>query len=81
MKTIKRILLPVCLIILAPVMAAAHPGHDHGENIWQTFIHFMFTYYIFFIIALVLIGGVIRYLYVLRSGQKHDMVKSDHKKE
>jgi membrane protein implicated in regulation of membrane protease activity len=81
MKTIKKLILPVFLMVLLPVMASAHPGHSHDGNLWETFVHFVFTYYIFFIIALAFIAGVARYVFVIRSRQKHDLIQRDEDKK
>ena len=79
MRTIKSILLPVCLIILIPVMGTAHPGHDHGGNFWQIFVHFLFTYYVYFIIALAIIGISVKYLQSLISRRKHNMIDNNRR--
>jgi hypothetical protein len=81
MKTIKNLFLPVILIVLLPLLAHAHPGHDHSGNFWQVFQHFVFTYYIYFIVAFAVIAGLARYLYVSASKHKHSPMQNGKDKK
>ncbi len=80
-KVINKFLLPVLMVLLMPALASAHPGHEHSGGFWDTFTHFLFTYYIYIILSMVFIAGIFRYLYLLKSQNKQKAISSTEKKE
>ena len=67
MKAINQRLLALCMVFLVPVLASAHPGHDHSGNLWQDLVHFMFTQYVYVIMVMVVLFLVVRRVYKLKS--------------
>jgi hypothetical protein len=67
MRAINQRLLALCMMIMVPVLASAHPGHDHSGNLWHDLVHFMFTQYVYVIMIMVVLFLVGRRVYKLRS--------------
>lgn len=75
MKATEKFLLSALILFLLPLLVSAHPGHGHDGSMWQIFSHFVFTYYIYFIVGLGIIAGVFGYIQVMKSRQKQDIVR------
>ncbi len=67
MNTINQRLLVLGLLVLAPVLASAHPGHDHSGNLWQDVVHFMFTQYLYVVAVMAVLFFVVKRAYKLKS--------------
>lgn len=81
MKAIDKFLVSALILILLPFAVSAHPGHDHAGSFWQIFIHFVFTYYIYFIAGLAILTGIIGYARYRMSKQRHSLVHREENKK
>ncbi len=81
MKATEKFLLSALILLLLPFMVSAHPGHDHDGSMWQIFSHFVFTYYIYFIVSFGIIAGLFGYIQIMRPRQKQGIIHRDDNKK